>query len=70
VFRVISDRPDSNVDQEVFRLSNLDGTPNHEAIEKFFVEHPERLEQMAKLAKGATLAAETAADAAIRACSS
>jgi adenosylhomocysteine nucleosidase len=70
VFRVISDRAtDGSVTEEVFRLSNMDGTPNHEAIEKYFADHPERLEQMAKLAEGATLAAETAADAAIRACS-
>jgi adenosylhomocysteine nucleosidase len=68
VFRVISDRPDSNIDQEVFKLSNLDGTPNHEAIERYFTEHPERLEEMSKLAEGSTLAANNAADAAIRAC--
>jgi adenosylhomocysteine nucleosidase len=68
VFRVISDRPDSNIDQELFRMSNLDGTPNHEAIEQYFAEHPERVEELAKLAEGSTLAAKVAAEAAIRAC--
>ena len=70
VFRVISDRAtDGSVDEEVFRLSNMDGTPNNEAIERYFAEHPERVEAMAQLAEGALLAADTAADAAIRACS-
>jgi hypothetical protein len=71
VFRAISDRAtDGSVDEEVFRLSNMDGTPNNEAIERFFAEHPERLEAMAKLAEGAQLATEVAADAAIAACTS
>jgi len=69
VFRVISDRAtDGSVDQEVFRLSNMDGSPNNEAIERFFAEHPERLEAMTRLAEGALLATNAAADAAIRAC--
>ncbi|HEY5024561.1 MAG TPA: hypothetical protein VII76_06265 [Acidimicrobiales bacterium] len=71
VFRVISDRAtDGSVDEEVFGLSNLDGSPNNEAIERFFAEHPERVEAMARLAEGALLATEAAADAAIRACTS
>jgi adenosylhomocysteine nucleosidase len=69
VFRSISDRAtDGSITEEVFRLSNMDGTPNHEAIEQYFKDHPERLEAMSKLAEGATLAANTAAEAAIRAC--
>ena len=53
VFRVISDRAtDGSVDEEVFHLSNMDGSPNNEAIERFFAEHPERVEAMAKLAEG------------------
>jgi adenosylhomocysteine nucleosidase len=71
VFRVISDRAtDGSIDEEVFHLSNLDGTPNNEAIERYFAEHPERLEAMTRLAEGALLATEAAADAAIAACSS
>ncbi len=69
VFRVISDRAsDGSIDEEVFHLSNMDGSPNNEAIERFFAEHPERLEAMSRLAEGALLATEAAADAAIRAC--
>jgi nucleoside phosphorylase len=69
VFRVISDRAtDGSVDEEIFKLSNMDGTPNNEAIDRYFAEHPERVEAMSRLAEGALLGAENAADAAIRAC--
>jgi adenosylhomocysteine nucleosidase len=68
VFRVISDRAtDGSVDEEVFRLSNQDGTPNRRAIIRYFAKHPGRFPKMARLARGATLATKTAADAAIRA---
>jgi adenosylhomocysteine nucleosidase len=67
VFRAISDRPDSHVDEEVFRLSNQDGTPNPKAVAAYFAKHPQRIPRMARLAKGAKLATQTAADAAIRA---
>jgi len=71
VFRVISDRAsDGSVDEEIFRLSNQDGTPNAKAVAAYFAKHPGRIPQMARLAKGAKLATKTAADAAIRACSS
>jgi adenosylhomocysteine nucleosidase len=70
VFRVISDRAtDGSVDAEVFHLSNQDGTPNGPAIARYFAKHPGRIPQMARLAKGAKLATDTAADAAIQACS-
>jgi adenosylhomocysteine nucleosidase len=69
VFRVISDRPDSNITEDVFRMSNLDMTPNQEAIDAYFAKHPDALERLAKLGEDATLAANNAADAAIRACS-
>jgi adenosylhomocysteine nucleosidase len=70
VFRVISDRAtDGSVDEEVFHLSNQDGTPNPRAIARYFLTHPQRIPRMVRLAKGAKLATETAADAAIRACS-
>ena len=69
VFRVISDRAtDGSVDEEIFHLSNQDGTPNDAAIERYFNEHPERVEAMARLAEGAVLGAERAAEAAIAAC--
>jgi adenosylhomocysteine nucleosidase len=68
VFRVISDRAtDGSIDEEVFRLSNQDGTPNGRAVAAYFAKHPGRIPQMARLAKGARLATRTAADAAIRA---
>jgi adenosylhomocysteine nucleosidase len=68
VFRVISDRAsDGTVDEEVFRLSNQDGTPNGRAVARYFLRHPGRIPQMARLARGAKLATKTAADAAIRA---
>jgi adenosylhomocysteine nucleosidase len=69
VFRCISDRAnDGSVDEEVFHLSNQDGTPNPAAIEKYFAEHPERLPLMAQMAENAALATRTAAEAAIAAC--
>lgn len=68
VFRVISDRAtDGSINDEVFHLSNQDGTPNKQAVARYFLKHPTHVAQMAGLAKGAKLATETAADAAIRA---
>ena len=68
VFRAISDRAsDGTVNEEVFKMSNQDGSPNHEAIAAFFEKYPEKVEQLAQMGKDATLAADTAADAAIRA---
>ncbi len=70
MFRVISDRAsDGTVDEEVFRLSDQDGTPNGRAVARYFLRHPGRIPQMARLATAAKRATEAAADAAIRACS-
>jgi adenosylhomocysteine nucleosidase len=69
VFRVISDRAnDGTVDEEVFHLSNQDGTPNPAAIERYIAEHPERVPLLAKMADDAKLATNTAVDAAVDAC--
>jgi adenosylhomocysteine nucleosidase len=69
VFRVISDRAnDGSVDDEVFHLSNQDGTPDRAAIEKYVAEHPERIPLLAQMAENAKLATLTAAQAAISAC--
>ena len=69
VFRVISDRAsDGTVDEEVFHLSNQDGTPNPAAIERYIAEHPERLPMLAEMAEDANLATHTAVAAAIEAC--
>ncbi len=68
VFRAISDRAsDGTVDEEVFRMSNQDGTPNPDAIAAYFEAHPEKVALLAEMGANAALAAATAADAAIRA---
>jgi len=69
VFRVISDRAtDGSVDEEVFHLSNQDGSPNGRAVARYFLTHPGRLPRMMRLARGAKLATDKAAEVAIRAC--
>ncbi len=66
VFRVISDRAtDGSINEEVFHLSNQDGTPNKQAVARYFLKHPTHVARMAELAKGAKLATETSASAAI-----
>jgi len=68
VFRAISDRSSEGlVDAEVFQLSNLDNTPNHDAIAAYFEKHPEAAEKLQQMAADSTLAAETAAAAAVAA---
>jgi nucleoside phosphorylase len=68
VFRVISDRAsDGSIDDEIFKLSNQDGTPNPRRVAGYFLRHPLAIPKMAKLAKGAKLATERAAEAAIAA---
>jgi nucleoside phosphorylase len=70
VFRVVSDRAtDGSVDEEVFRMSKQDGTPDARAVVRFLLRHPGRIPDMVRLAKGAKLATNAAADAAIEACS-
>ncbi len=66
VFRVISDRAtDGSVTEEVFRLSNQDGSPNPTSIAAYLVKHPGRIPTLARLARSAKLATERAASAAI-----
>ncbi len=68
VVRAISDRAsDGSVDEEVFRLSNQDGTPNGKAVAAYFLRHPGRIPAMARVAKGARQATQRAADAAVAA---
>jgi adenosylhomocysteine nucleosidase len=70
VFRAISDRAtDGSINEEVFRLSNQDGTPNAKAVASYVLRHPGRVPSMARMAKHAKLATEHAADAAIAALS-
>jgi adenosylhomocysteine nucleosidase len=69
VFRAISDRAsDGSVTEEVFHLSNQDGTPDVAAIERYVAEHPERLPLLAQMAENANLATHAAVDAALEAC--
>jgi adenosylhomocysteine nucleosidase len=68
VFRTISDRAtDGSVDEEVFHLSNQDGTPNAKAVAAYVAKHPGRLPAMARMAKEAKLATERAVEAAVAA---
>jgi len=66
VVRAISDRAsDGSVNDEVFHLSNQDGTPNAKAVASYMAKHPGRIPAMARMAKSARLATERAADEAI-----
>jgi adenosylhomocysteine nucleosidase len=66
VVRAISDRAsDGSVDEAIFRLSNQDGTPNLGAVARYVVRHPHHLPRMAALGRGAKLATERAAAAAV-----
>jgi len=66
VFRVLSDRAtDGSVTEEVFRLSNQDGSPNPTAIAAYLVRHPGHIPTLARLARSSKLATERAASAAI-----
>ena len=68
VFRAISDRAtDGSVDEELFRLSNQDGTTNGKAVAAYVMKHPGRIPSMARMGKEVKLATERAADAAVHA---
>jgi len=68
VFRAISDRADDgSTDAEMFALATPDGKPDLPAALRFVFRNPGRIPQLVNLARGATLAANNAASAAIRA---
>jgi nucleoside phosphorylase len=68
VYRTISDRAsDGSVDDEVFKMSNQDGTPNPRRVVAYFLKHPLAIPKMITLARGAFKATHGAADAAIAA---
>ena len=66
VYRVISDRAtDGSIDDEVFHMSNQDGTPNPKAVLSYFLRHPGRIPVMARTGREVKAATRQAADAAI-----
>lgn len=67
VHRTISDHPKDEIDDELFSMMNLDGTPNWRNIVRFVTRHPVRSAGMLTMAKNGKLATENAADAAIAA---
>jgi adenosylhomocysteine nucleosidase len=68
VFRAISDRAgDGSVDPAVLHLAGPDGGPNLPALARFLLRQPWRVPELVRLARGARLAAEVAAAAAVRA---
>lgn len=68
VFRCVSDRAtDGSVDDEIFRLSKQDGSPDPKAVLRYLLRHPGRIPRLARMGKGAKLATEHAADAALAA---
>lgn len=68
VFRAISDRADDgSTDAALFGLAGPDGSPDLPAVLRFVLTNPKRVPQLARLARGAGLAANVAASAAFRA---
>ena len=68
VVRAISDRAgDGTVDAEIFGLTHPDGRSNLPAVARYLVRHPGALPRLVRLAKGANLATERAAETAIKA---
>jgi len=66
VFRAFSDRAtDGALNEDVFSLTNQDGTPNAKAVAIYLARNPMEIPKLAKLARGAKLAADQAASAAI-----
>lgn len=66
VVRVISDRAnDGSVDQELFALSNQDGTPNPRAVLSYVVRHPHRLPGLARMGRQVRAATHLAAEQAV-----
>lgn len=68
VFRALSDRPADKVDDEVFAMSNQDGTPNLKQVARYVARHPGRVPALARMGRGVTVATGRAADAAVSAC--
>ena len=66
VVRAISDRAgDGSVDEEIAGLSHSNGTANRAAVARYLVRHRDALPRLARLARGSSLAAKQAANAAV-----
>jgi adenosylhomocysteine nucleosidase len=69
VFRGISDfAGEGLIDDELFALTNADGTADAEGVAKYLEEHPDRLSVLKRLAHDTKTATEAAAAAAVAAC--
>jgi nucleoside phosphorylase len=69
VYRAISDRvTDETTDPAVLALAGPDGTGDPWAVARYVLAKPWRIVRLARLARGTLLAANAAAEAAIRAC--
>jgi adenosylhomocysteine nucleosidase len=67
VFRSISDYAGEGlIDEELFGMSRPDGTADDEAVTKYLEAHPEKLDDLMRLAQDMTVATEAAAEAAVR----
>lgn len=67
VVRAISDRAGEGlVDADILDLTHPDGRPNLPAVGRYLVRHPGALPRLIRLANGAKLAAESAAEAACK----
>lgn len=68
VVRVISDRAgDGSVDDELFAMSNQDGTPNPRAVLSYVCRHPARVPRLARMGRAARAAARRASERALEA---
>jgi adenosylhomocysteine nucleosidase len=70
VVRAISDRAgEGTVDAGILALSHADGRPNFSAVARYLISQPAALPRLVRLARGAKIATERAAAAAIKAVS-
>jgi hypothetical protein len=68
VVRALSDRPADHIDDEVFAMSNQDGTPNPGRVLRYVVRHPGRVPALARMGRGVRVATERATAAALADC--
>ena len=68
VFRAVSDRADDgSTDASILGLADSQGNPNLAAVVRFVLTRPQRIPQLVRLARGASAATRTAANASLRA---